>query len=680
MDLNPRFRFEAFVVGPSNRLAFTAAQAVAQNPGEAYNPLFIYGRSGLGKTHLLHAIGWGAVDRQASIHAVYQTLEEFVGQHHAAVAAGQLDAFRRSAEETDLLLLDDVQFLAKHREMQTELLRLSERMQAINRQVVLSSDRSPQEIEDLDERLISRLSGGLLVDLAAPDFETRLAILRRKADERGMVFAPGVLDTVAEIGASNVRELVGLVNRLSAFQAVSEAPLTPASARALLVEEGEEAAGAAEDAPPTARPPARPGAPGAPAATEPRPVPARAAPEPARASAPVDEFSAFLSAVTRTVERSIDAWRSRVGEAVVRWQGEGFRTARLEELLSHDSLADVETVLAHFAADVEMLKALAAEAGALDPSVAGHARFRDPDRLAEAEAFVKKLQEGIVPPPAPTATLRLDDYIAGAANEAVMRAARLVAQDPGRRYNPLYITGPSGVGKTHLLHAIGNALASGPGGPRVVACLSAQAFIEDLLAALEAGNVEWWRRRYRRADAFLLDDTQLIGGKEQTQDELYNLFNVFADAEKQLVFAADRAPAALEQVAARLVTRFEGGLVVELAAPDRTMRAAFVRRLLEAQGIQADDDVVEYLAARPADSARAVQGLVNRAFSAMDPSDQRLTVAAARTAIEGRAARVSQAQAISAVIPSGLDPALSSREKLLWDWPDIGDRLVEELR
>jgi chromosomal replication initiator protein len=231
----------------------------------------------------------------------------------------------------------------------------------------------------------------------------------------------------------------------------------------------------------------------------------------------------------------------------------------------------VDTVLAHFSADVEMLKSLANKAGELDPAAAGHARFRDPDRLAEAQAFVQKLNDGIIPPPAPISSLTLGDYIGGSANEAVVRAARVVTQDPGRKYNPLYITGPSGVGKTHLLHAIGNALAAGEP-PRVVACLSAQAFIEDLLSAIEGGNVEWWRRRYRRADAFLLDDTQLISGKEQTQDELFNLFNVLAEAEKQLVFAADRPPGELENVSARLVTRFEGGLVVELAAPDRTMR------------------------------------------------------------------------------------------------------------
>jgi chromosomal replication initiation ATPase DnaA len=658
VELNPRFKFETFVVGPSNRLAATAAQAVAVGPGVTYNPLVLYGRSGLGKTHLLHAVGFGALAQQEKLRVMYLTLEEYVEQYHAAVAAGQADAFRRSIGECDLLLLDDVQFLEQHRELQSELLRLSEEMQAVNRQLVLTSDRPPAEIGELDERLITRLSGGLLVDLAPPDYETRLAILRRKAEERGTSFQQGVLETVAEIGAGNVRELVGLVNRLIAFQAVSDAPLTPAGARALLVEEAAAAApGEAAPAPPAA--PAEPAAPAAPA--------------------PPDEFSAFLSAVTRTVAQSIDAWRHKVGEAVVRWQGEGYRTARLEALLGGEALPDVEELLRKFEADVEVLRGLATEAGALDPSAAGHARFRDPDRLDEARGFVEKLQEGMVPPPAPLPGLSFESYVGGQANDAVLRAARLVAHEPGRRYNPLYIEGTSGVGKTHLLHAIGNALLEAPG-VKTVACLSAQAFIEELLGAIEAGNVEWWRRRYRRADAFLLDDVQLIGGKDQTQDELFNLFNAFADGEKQLVFAADRSPQDLEGVEPRLISRFEGGLVVELTAPDRAMREVMVQRLLDAQDVEADPDVVQYLAARPADSARAVQGLVNRALSTVNPDEPSLSVQSARAAIEGRGARPSQAHAISALIPSGIDPALQSREKVVWDWPDVGDRLAEELR
>jgi chromosomal replication initiation ATPase DnaA len=650
VELNPRFRFETFVVGATNRLAAAAAQSVSTAPGSTYNPLFVYGKSGLGKTHLLQAIGHAARGGQPSLNVRYLTLEEFVEQYHAAVAAGQSEAFRKSAQETDLLLVDDVQFLAKHREMQAELLRLSEALQAGSRQLVLTSDRPPSEIQELDERLVTRLSGGLLVDIASPDFETRLAILRRKSEERGVSFAPGVLETVAEIVATNVRELVGLVNRLIAFQAVSDAPLTPQGARALLLPETEETSAGG----------------------------ARAAAAPAGGELKGDEFTAFLSAVTRTVAQSLETWRSRVGEAVMRWQGQGFRTQRLEQLLHSGEVPDLERVLARFEAEVEELGRLEEETAGLDPAAAGHARFRDPDRLEEARRFVESLKEGAVPPPAPAGAFTFDDYVVGMANESAVRAARSVVGEPGRRFNPLFITGPSGVGKTHLLHAVGNALAAAR--PAAVACLSAQTFLEELVAAIDGERMDWWRRRYRRVDAFLLDDVQLLAGKERSQEELFNLFNALADSERQMVFTADAPPSSLRNTEARLVTRFEGGLVVELAAPDRSMREVMVRKLLDAQGVGAEDDVVQYLASRPADSARAVQGIVNRALSAIEGGDNELGLTVARTAVEGRAPRASQAQAVSALIPSGLDPLLATREKVVWDWPDGADRLLEDLR
>ena len=185
MDLNPRYRFASFVVGAGNRLAATAARTVAERPGAVYNPLFLYAKSGLGKTHLLQAIGFEALAQQPNLRVRYVTLEEFVEEYHAAVAAGQSDAFRRAVQDVDLLLLDDVQFLAERSEMQAELLRLSEAFQAAGHQVVLTSDRPPPEIHNLDERLVTRLAGGLLVDMGPPDLETRLAILQRKAEERG---------------------------------------------------------------------------------------------------------------------------------------------------------------------------------------------------------------------------------------------------------------------------------------------------------------------------------------------------------------------------------------------------------------------------------------------------------------------------------------------------------------
>ncbi|MFI5280144.1 MAG: DnaA ATPase domain-containing protein, partial [Gemmatimonadales bacterium] len=212
----------------------TAGRAVAENPGTAYNPLFIYSGSGLGKTHLLMAIGQAANKLSPALVIEYLTLDEYVEAFHAAVAAGQGDAFRRRFQDVDLLLIDDVQFLANRKEMQAELLRLIEALQAAGHQIVLTSDRPPAEIADLDERLISRFSGGLVVDIGAPDYETRVAILRRKAEERSTKFQPGVLETVGASEFQNVRELMGALNRMIAYQAVNAAPLNAEGAKQLL--------------------------------------------------------------------------------------------------------------------------------------------------------------------------------------------------------------------------------------------------------------------------------------------------------------------------------------------------------------------------------------------------------------------------------------------------------------
>src|SRR5438128_8347442 len=233
-SLNPRFSFETLVVGAANRLAVTAGRTVAENPGSAYNPLFIYSGSGLGKTHVLMAVGHAAKAIAAQLNIEYLTLDEYVEAFHAAIAAGQGDAFRRRFQNVDVLLVDDVQFLTNRKEMQAELLRLTEALQQAGHQIVLASDRPPAEIADLDERLISRFSGGLVVDIGIPDYETRVAILRRKAEERASKFQPGVLETVAKVEYPNVRELMGALNRLIAFQAVNGTPINAEAVRQLL--------------------------------------------------------------------------------------------------------------------------------------------------------------------------------------------------------------------------------------------------------------------------------------------------------------------------------------------------------------------------------------------------------------------------------------------------------------
>jgi len=647
---NPKYSFDTFVVGAANRLAVTAGHTVAESPGAAYNPLFIYSGSGLGKTHLLMAVGHAAKKAAPKLNIEYLTLDEYVEAFHASVAAGQGDAFRRRFQNVDVLLVDDVQFLTNRKEMQSELLRLTEALQAAGRQIVLTSDRPPPDIADLDERLISRLSGGLVVDMGTPDYETRVAILRRKAEERGAQFEPGVLETVAQAEVGNVRELMGALNRLVAFQAVNDTKINAETAKQIL--------GLVEAA-------ASPGDLRAPPATK---------------GGGGDEFGEFLADVTVTVGKAVEAWRARVGEAVLRWEGEGYRTHRLEALLHRDAPGAVDEAITAFAEDVERLKALEAEVAELDPQAAGHSVFRDPERLSEAEEAAAKVREGAAPPPGPSAAFPLAAFAVGASNQVAVSAARAALERPGKKYNPLVLVGKSGLGKTHLLNAIGLELARGK--RAVVACLSTQAFIDELISAIDGNRVDWWRARYRRATALLLDDIHLLAGKERTQEELFNLFNLLQDKDRQLVFTAPAHPNTLTGLEERIVSRLEGGLVAELKEPDRDVKRAVLERLLTQQGANPEAALIDYLADRPTDSVRSLVGLLQRVLGAAAAQDGPLSAGLAREVLEGQSARDTRRSSgfrTSGLVVSSLG-GIKSREKVVWDWADVTDRMIEEFR
>ena len=647
--LNPRFTFDTFVVGAANRLAVTAGRTVAENPGSAYNPLFIYSGSGLGKTHVLMAIGHAAKALAPQLNIEYLTLDEYVEAFHAAIAAGQGDAFRRRFQNVDALLVDDVQFLTNRKEMQAELLRLTEALQQAGHQIVLASDRPPAEIADLDERLISRFSGGLVVDIGIPDYETRVAILRRKSEERGSTFQPGVLETVAKSEFPNVRELMGALNRIVAYQAVNDTPINAEAARQLL--------GTTTVASPT--------------------VGSATAGAPTVASS-TDEFSQFLTDVTVTVGKAVEAWRARVAEAVLRWEGEGYRTGRLEKLLDQESPAAVDEAIAAYVQDVDRLKALEAEVAALDPQAAGEKVFHDPDRMDEAESAAAKVRDGAAPPPGPSAAFPFDSYIAGPSNEVVLSAARDVIAKPGKKYNPLVIVGKSGLGKTHLLNAIGLELARKKGA--IVACLSTQGFVDELIAAIDGNRVDWWRARYRRATALLLDDIQLLAGKERTQEELFNLFNQFLDADRQLIFTAPAHPNTLEGLEERIISRLEGGLVAEVSEPDKELRRNALERFLKSQHLPMDVALLDYLADRPTDSVRSLTGIVQRVVEAAAAQDAPVNAGLARDVLEGSpSARRTTGLRTSGIVVSSAG-GVRSREKMVWDWPASSDRVIEELR
>ncbi|MBN2388893.1 MAG: chromosomal replication initiator protein DnaA [Anaerolineales bacterium] len=224
-SLNPRYSFENFVVGPNNRLAQAASQAVAENPARAYNPLFLYGGVGLGKTHLLHAIGNACHAR--GLHVLYVSSEEFTNDLINAIRGRTTQAFRDKYRSSDVLLIDDIQFIAGKESTQEEFFHTFNCLHGQNKQVIISSDRPPKSLVTLEERLRSRFEWGLTADIQPPDFETRLAILRAKAERLGRAVPAEITDLIAHRVQSNIRELEGALNRIMAYADLSGEELTP---------------------------------------------------------------------------------------------------------------------------------------------------------------------------------------------------------------------------------------------------------------------------------------------------------------------------------------------------------------------------------------------------------------------------------------------------------------------
>src|SRR5207245_635022 len=273
-----------------------------------------------------------------------------------------------------------------------------------------------------------------------------------------------------------------------------------------------------------------------------------------------DEFGAFLADVTVTVGKAVEAWRARVTEAMLRWEGEGYRTQRLEALLTQEAPAAVDAAITEFAHDVERLKALESEVAQFDPEAAGHSVFRDPERMGEAEQAAARVREGGAPP---------------------------------------------------------------------------------------------------------LDDIHLIAGKERTQEELFNLFNLLQDQDRQLVFTAPTPPNTLVGLEERIASRLEGGLVAELTEPDRDVKRTVLERLLTLQGINAEPALIDYLADRHADSVRGLVAGVQRVVSAAAAQDAPVSAGLAREVLEGQAprgARRSPGLRTSGLVVSSLG-GTKSREK-----------------
>lgn len=216
-SLNPRYTLDSFVVGQENQLAFAAAKAVSNNPGQAYNPLFIYGGVGLGKTHILQAIGNAVLAKSARKRVHYATSEDFTNEYIAMVQRKKASQFKEKYRNLDVLIVDDVQFWAGKEQTQVEFFHTFNSLYESGKQIILSSDRPPREISNLEQRLRSRFEMGMLVDIQPPLYETRLAILITKCQEKGHLLSQEILEYIANNSGSNVRELVGVLTSLLAY-------------------------------------------------------------------------------------------------------------------------------------------------------------------------------------------------------------------------------------------------------------------------------------------------------------------------------------------------------------------------------------------------------------------------------------------------------------------------------
>ncbi len=362
--IDPSMTFKSFVVGAENRLAWEAARKTAERPGTAYNPLFIYSATGLGKTHLLVAIANRVRELQPETPVLYTSLEHLLRE-----LAGDAKA-KSILEGAEILLIDDLQFLEQDQKGHQLLFHLLDRMLMSGRQVALACDRPPIELGELDDRLLSRFSGGLVVDISRPALETRRAILELRLAGLGQSLQPGVIDAIARLVIENVRQLQGALNRVLAAQEVEGRAIQPDEVDRLLgdVVSGSEMPWLSE-------------------------VKDRAR----------EEFSDFLSDVSSAVEEALGTprWRETLARAILKWESEGYVTKRLEDFLDQDNPIDADKVTAQFERDVTTLRSIAEELKRLDAKVPDHLALRDPARIGALRALLEDTRR---------ARLAVDDF------------------------------------------------------------------------------------------------------------------------------------------------------------------------------------------------------------------------------------------------------------------------------
>jgi chromosomal replication initiation ATPase DnaA len=652
-DLDPSLTFAALVAGTGNQLAVAAARAVAESPSPPFNPLYLHGGAGTGKTHLLHAIGNRAleVDPRAVVRLV--RWGELLAGVRTAAALGRLEETLDPFESARMVLIDGMAPVGDRDAGTAAVLALLERRLARRLTTVLAGREAPAELGDTTDLGGRLLGAGLVAELHPPDSAMRWEILHRRCEETGVLLSDAVLEAVALLPFDNVLDLLGAANRLIAFQSVSSRPLDPAQARVLIT-------GVLDEPRPDA---------GVPSPRESRPAP----PEPRRPE-DGDEFGSFLSEVVASVSQQVDEWRARVGDAMLRWGGEGYRTARLQALLDQELPSQPDAVLRRFEEDVASLARLRAEIAAIAPDLANRDLLGDPDQVEAARVLLEQARTRDLIDSQPLGQYTCEGLVEGTSNRLTLEAGRALVAESAPP--PLLLVGGSGVGKTHLLHAIGNLLVER--GERGVVCLGAHAFAGQVREAAQAGDLPAWRRRFRWAAALLIDDVHLLATDPAAQDELAGLMEQLTASGRPMAFTTAVPVAELTGVSPQLLTRLAGGLVAELPPPDREVRLGVVRQLLGAIEVADAPALEDYLANRPADSVRAVHAMVQRVLHAAEAGRTEPTQGLARQVLEAPVSRLAPRAAAR-----GQAPWLGRGkpgEKLVEAWPVATDWLIEELR
>ena len=649
-DLDPKFTFDSFVVGPANRLAAAAARRVSDAPGTSYNPLFIYSSSGLGKSHILNSIAHYAARVHPGFGVMYVTVESFLNELTQAIQAGEEKEFRERYQELHILLLDDLQFFTGQKEAQEILLRLLDGMSKSGGQVVLASDRPPAEINELDARLLTRFSGGLIVDIAVPEYETKVAILRKKAEERGQTFEGGVAEALAKHAFTSIRALAGALNKVLAIQELEGRQVEANEIGAL--------AGLQEEAPSEG---------------------------PIAGQQLLDEFGSFMEGLSQTVtsaEPQEEPWRRLLRETAELFERDGYSGTRLRRLLESDkSPPEPQEVADQFRRDIAQLrqaeKSLASAGNPWPEAAVGV--LKDPERLDEAASLLASALERVKPFLRVGQGPWLDD-LTSSYDAVVIKAAGQLVTEERPEYNPLYVWSVNRAGPLALLAATARSFREKHQLSNI-AIVSAAEFAEDYIRALSDGVAGAWRERWWDVDLLLLYDAELISLTERAKDELFHLLEASSRKGTKILIAADRVPSGVDDIDERLRTRFEMGLVVEAPGKDLPKGAGELN-LEEAppEFIQDEDLWGGFMRPEVDDTVLApIDEFETGDRGGFKPSfDDSATKAAPAKEAVPTAEVAEVAEVAEAGEAAGTSSAWSpSKENVVWDWRVIEERIVE---